>query len=159
MGSHIVIDWSLMYSFSWWYLAVICVVNRMKCIHTYLHFRWCMHQFADSCIPCNLSGEMLAISYSQIEIPDCGTSPVKSKLQGRIVHSRQYDDMLLCKMKHPLKNIFKVTHYVSIKYNLLFLFKYSYMWSSVKWEMEHRRGFDGWLLRCDGKCHCVVYVV
>lgn len=52
-----------------------------------------MNQFADSCIPCSLSGEMLAISYSQTEIPDRGTPPVKSKLQGRIVH-RQGDSRL-----------------------------------------------------------------
>jgi hypothetical protein len=119
-----------MYSFSWWYLAVICVMNMMKCIHTYWHFRQCVDQFADSSIPCNLSGEMLATSHSQTEIPDRDTPPIKSKLQGRIVHrqgdSRQHD-MLLCKMKYPLKNIFKVTRYVSVKYNHLFLFKYSYM--------------------------------
>jgi len=35
-----------------------------------------------------LSGEILAISYSQTEIPDSGTHPVKSKLQGRIVHKQ-----------------------------------------------------------------------
>jgi hypothetical protein len=63
------------------------------------------------------------------------TPPVKSKLQGRIVHrqgdSRQHD-MLLCKMKHPLKNVFKVTHYVSVKHNHLCLFKYSHMFGSVQ---------------------------
>ena len=134
IGSRIVIDWSLMYSFSWWYLAFICVMNMMKCIHTYLHFRRCVDQFADSWIPLNLSGEMLAISYSQTEIPDCGTPPAKSKLQGRIVHrqgdSRQHDDTLLSKVKHPQKNVFKVTCYVSVKHNHLFLFKYSYMFGS-----------------------------
>jgi hypothetical protein len=127
-----------MYYFSWWHLAFICVMNMMKCIHTRLHFRRCVDQCADSCISCNLSGEMLAISYSQTEIPYRGTPPVKSKLQGRIVHrqgdSRQHDDMLLCKMKHPLKNVFKVTCYVSVKHNHSFLlvFKYSYMFGSVK---------------------------
>jgi hypothetical protein len=107
----------------------------MKCIHTYLHFRQCVDQFSDSRIPCSLSGEMLAISYSQTEIPDSCT-PVKSKLQGRIVHrqgdSRQHDDMLLCQMKHPLKNVSKVTCCISVKHNHLFLFKYSYMFGSVQ---------------------------
>jgi hypothetical protein len=44
------------------------------------------------------------------------TSAYKIQTMGNYPEeSIQHDDMLLCKMKHPLKNEFKVSYYVSVK--------------------------------------------
>lgn len=78
----------LIYSFLWWSLAFGCAINVKKCIHTHLHFRRCVDQFADICIQCNLSGEVL-VWYGQTETPDRGVPPIKSKLQDRIVYRQE----------------------------------------------------------------------